>query len=73
MSVYAVIDNNLVINTVVGDDFSLVEFIVKQTNTSYTVVKIEDSPITPGIGWSYENGVFIAPPPLPEPEEIIEQ
>jgi hypothetical protein len=71
MSVYAVIDNNLIINTVVGDDIKLVEFIVKQTNSNYEVIEIKESPIMPGIGWSYENGTFIAPPQPPITEPIV--
>jgi hypothetical protein len=59
---YAVIENTLVVNTVVSD----AEFAQTQGWVS--------CPDDVGIGWSYVNGQFIAPiPPTPTPEEIQEQ
>jgi len=32
------------------------------------LVEITNEELVPGIGWTYENNIFVAPPPPPEPE-----
>ena len=59
---YAIIQNNLVINTVVANsEYAKSQGWVELTGNA-------------GIGWSYIDGQFIAPPqPQPTPEEIQAQ
>ena len=62
--IYAIIQNNLVVNTIVADQ----EFI----DTAYPgSPRIDQLDPHPGIGWSYENGVFTPPPPPPEPPALV--
>lgn len=56
--IYAIIINNVVTNTIVADQ----EFI----DTAYPgSPRIDQLDPVPGIGWSYEDGVF-TPPPAPQ-------
>lgn len=62
MNNYAIIENTLVINIAVADP----EFAQSQGWVA--------CPDNVSIGWSYVNGIFIAPiPPTPSPEEIQAQ
>lgn len=56
MTVYAQIENNIVINVIVADQ----EFIDILPNSANYVLLTEG-----GIGWAYVDGVFIEPPPAP--------
>lgn len=56
---YAIINDNIV-GTVIDAD--------KNTTILSNMIRIDNLDPQPGIGWSYENGVFTAaPPPLPPP------
>lgn len=61
---FAVINNNIVENVIVADTKEIAELVTNKTCVEYT----ESNPA--GIGWTYENGKFIAPP-QPIIEEII--
>jgi hypothetical protein len=56
--VYAAIDNNVVTNIYVADDSSVVPD---------GHVRIDNLDLKPGVGFSYQNGTFVAPPPPPPP------
>jgi len=66
MGVYAIIENDLVVNTVVSDSLSLLEDITKQTHPTCIVKEIKEGTIA-GIGYTYDNGKFT--PPLPPKED----
>ena len=55
---YAIINDNTV-GTVVNAD--------EKTIVHNNMIRIDQLDPVPGIGWSYENGVFTAPAPLPPP------
>lgn len=59
---YAVIENGVVVNTIVYDGEAELDIFDNQQ-----LVHIDDKEaVSPGIGWSYSNGEFTAPP---EPEQ----
>ena len=55
MANFAVIEANKVINVIVADTKEIAEEVTNKTCIEYT----EENPA--GIGYTYENGVFIAP------------
>ena len=55
---YAIINDHIV-GTVIDAD--------KNTTILSNMIRIDQLDPVPGIGWSYENGVFTAPPPPPPP------
>ena len=55
---YAIINDNIV-GTVIDAD--------KNTTILSNMIRIDQLDPVPGIGWSYENGVFAAPPAPPPP------
>lgn len=62
--IYAIITNNVVTNTIVADQAFI--------DAAYPgAIRIDQLDPTPGIDWSYENGVFTPPPapPLPNPPQ----
>lgn len=68
MSYFAVIDNNIVINTIIADSKEIAETVTNSTCVEYT----EKNPA--GIGWTYDevNDVFVAPstPEIIDVEEV---
>jgi hypothetical protein len=67
MNVYALIQNNVVVNTVVASS-------TDTQDPTYTWIDITTVSPQPGIGWSYNETIFTAPtgsPPLTE-QQIIE-
>ncbi len=60
-TLYAVIENGVVVNTIVYDGEAELDIFDNRQ-----LVRIDDKEaVSPGIGWSYSNGEFTAPP---EPE-----
>lgn len=57
-TIFAIVENDVIINTVVAD--------VSYDNPS--AVNITDLDPRPGIGWVLDQGVFVDPDPQPEPE-----
>ena len=55
---YAIINNNIVDNVIVGD---------KNTIIHSNMIRVDQLDTIPGITWSYNNGVFTAPPSPPPP------
>jgi hypothetical protein len=63
---WAMIDsNNLVINIIDWDGES--DWSPPQGTT---IIDLTNYEITPSIGWTYENGAFVPPPP-PEPTPVV--
>lgn len=56
MSLYAVLNNNLVINVIVAESQE-----IAQEATNMTCVEIPED-VTAGMGFTYIDGEFIAPP-----------
>lgn len=67
---FAVIEDSIVINTLVADTKQIAENVTGKVCVEYEL----DSDNTPYIGLSYENGIFEAPyiPPI-EIEEVTEE
>jgi hypothetical protein len=65
MNIYALIDSGMVVNTIVADPSFLPE--IEQDYDA--IVRIDDNPQHPGIGWSYADGTFTPPPDPPPAEE----
>ncbi len=74
MGVYAIVDNDVIVNTVIGDSYELIQQITKQTHPTFIVVEIKEG-TNAGIGYTYKNGKFTAPvepiPDLPLPKNIV--
>ncbi len=66
---YAVIENGTVVNVIVWDGETAIGFGGNQIAIQIAQSGDGTSAPTPGIGWSYANGVFIPPP---EPEQTAE-
>lgn len=68
---YALIKNGIVINTIMwdGPDLSPIDF---PDGVSYEEIP-DESGNTPSIGWTFEKGIFTAPPLTSEELEAIEQ
>lgn len=64
MNIYALITNNMVVNTIVADP----TFLPVIAGDYDTIARIDNDPTRPGVGWSYVGGVY-APPPDAPPEE----
>jgi hypothetical protein len=65
MKNFAVISGSSIVNVIAAEDLESAELATKATCIEYT----NDNPA--GIGWSYIDGVFIAPV-VEVPEEITE-
>ncbi|QBO63882.1 tail fiber assembly protein [Escherichia phage vB_EcoM_Goslar] len=67
-TLYAVIENGVVVNTIVYDGEAELDIFDNQQ-----LVSISDTAaVSPGIGWLYSNGEFIAPPePERQHEELV--
>jgi hypothetical protein len=66
MANFAVIENNTVVNVIIADTLEIAELVTQKQCVEYTDKK------PAGIGWTYENDKFIAPPQPPIIEEEIE-
>jgi hypothetical protein len=55
MANFAVIENNTVVNVIVADTLEIAELVTQKQCVEYTDKN------RAGIGWTYENGKFIAP------------
>lgn len=67
MSTFAIIKNGIVINTAIGDNQELMNYIASSSDPENIAINLEDNPLRVGINWIYLDGVF-TPPPLPEEE-----
>lgn len=65
---YAVIENGMVVNVIVWDGETSIGFGGNQIAIQIYQSGVGTTTPTPGIGWSYANGVF-TPPPEPEQTE----
>ena len=63
MSIFAVIRNGVVINTILAESKSVAEEVTNQL-----CIEIEQVPTGPGIGWTY-NGTSFTAPVIEEPVE----
>lgn len=68
---YAVIENGMVINVIVWDGKASMGWGGNQLAIQILQSGTGTSAPTPGIGWSYENGVFTPPPSPPLTSENI--
>lgn len=60
MATFAVIENGIVVNTIVADTKEIAEMVTKQTCVEYTDL------IPAGIGYAYDGKSFIEPKPVVE-------
>lgn len=68
---YAVIENGMVINVIVWDGKTSMAWRGDQLAIQIAQSGVGTSSPIPGIGWSYENGVFTPPPSPPLTPESI--
>ena len=73
MTIYAVIDNEIVSNVIVADSEKFADMCVKASNPNLFCVSLESNPLNVGIGWGYVENKFVKPfdsnEPKPQPEE----
>ncbi|EPC7128935.1 TPA: hypothetical protein RI347_000866 [Escherichia coli] len=62
---YAVIENGMVVNVIIWDGVTSIGFGGDQLTIQIAQSGVGTSAPIPGIGWSYENGVFTPPPSPP--------
>jgi hypothetical protein len=66
MANFAVVENSIVINVIVAENQQIADEVVSATNNDDIAVYLGEDDIYVTMGWTYENGQFIAPP-APEP------
>jgi len=56
MAYFTVIDNGVVVNTIIAESKEIAELVTKKT-----CVEVPFEPGQPGIGWKYDGAEFTAP------------
>jgi len=66
MANFAVVENSIVINVIVAESQEIADEVVGTTSNNDIAVYLDEDDRYVTMGWTYENGQFIAPP-APEP------
>jgi hypothetical protein len=67
MSIFAIVENDLVINVIVADTQEIADEVTRASSEIDIAINIGNNEERIGIGWSYVNGEF--EPPIIIPEE----
>ena len=72
--IYAQIRNNIIINTIILDDPSLISlFSIDQNGNTYdSLVQIDNIVPQPGIGWTFDNVNWNPPTPIPTSQTLVD-
>lgn len=71
MAIFAIIENEIVINVIVADNQEIANEVVATTLPNDIAIDLNDNELRVAIGWTYKDGKFIPPAIVESPLTIV--
>ena len=72
MAIFAVVENEIVINVIVAENQQIADEVIALTLPNDIAIDLGNNDQKVGIGWAYKNKKFIPPTPLPPTPPPVE-